>query len=128
MAYHIVDPEEVEPMEGRSADARAITEAAGFERRNAKLGLRLYDAAPGEQLPLVFHLHEEQVEAFYVLEGPLHVETPDKEYVVETGQTFIAEPGNPHRAYNPETARGDIKVLAAGAPSVDDAKQYDPDE
>lgn len=128
MAYHIIDPEDVEPMKDRSAQALPITEAAGFERRNAKLGIRLYHAAPGEQLPLAYHLHREQVEAFYVISGPLVVETPEEAYTVETDQTFIAEPGSPHLAYNPESARSAIKVLAIGAPSVDDAERFDPAE
>lgn len=128
MGYHVVDPADIEPMEGRSAEARSISEAVGMERRNAKLGMRLYDADPGEQLPLFYHYHEEQVEAFYVLDGTLHIETPEDEFVVESGQTFVVDPGNPHRAYNPETADGRVRVFAVGAPSVDDGQQYDPDE
>lgn len=104
MGYHVVNPEEVEPMEGRSAETLPIGEAAGLKRRDDKLGLRLYVADPGEQLPLRYHYHDEQVEAFYVVEGTLHVETPEGEYVVEADWTFV------------------------GAPSVEDAHAYEPEE
>lgn len=128
MGYHVIDPAEVDPMEGRSAEAVPVGEEAGLTRRDDKLGLRLYVADPGEQLPMQYHYHDEQVEAFYVLEGCLHVETPAGEHVVETDQVFVVEPGSPHRAFNPPDADGAARVLAIGAPSLQDAHAYDPDE
>lgn len=122
MAYHVVDPEDVEPLPDRDATARSISDHVGLEM----LGLRRYTAAPGEQLPLSYHVHEEQEEAFYVTAGELHVETPEREYVVPAGQVFIAEPKSPHRAFNPDDAEDDAMVLAVGAPSVDDVSSYDP--
>lgn len=121
MAYHIVDPTELDPMPDRDATARSISEHAGLET----LGLRLYHADPGEQIPLAYHYHDEQEEAFYTLKGELHVETPDGELVVPAGQLFVVNPGNPHRAYNPADATGSVEVLAVGAPSVDDVHGYD---
>ena len=117
MGYHVVDPEDVAPMPDRSAEARSISEAVGLDN----FGLRVYHAAPGEQIPKRYHYHDEQEEAFYVIGGTLHVETPEQEYVVEQGRIFIAEPGSAHRAYNPASAAGDLRVLAIGAPSVHDA-------
>lgn len=35
-------------------------------------------------------------------------------------------PGSPQRAFNPDSADGPVRVLAIGAPSVDDAQKYDP--
>lgn len=128
MGYHVIDPEELEPFEGRSADTRSISEAAGMERRNAKLGLRVYDASPGEQLPMTYHYHDEQVEVFYVLEGDLHVETPEGEFVVHEDRAIVIEPGNPHRAFNPTEADSAVRALAIGAPSVEDHHVYDPGE
>lgn len=122
MGYHVVDPADVEPMEDRSAEARSISEAVGLKN----FGLRLYHGAPGEQIPKRYHYHDEQEEAFYVVEGTLHVETPDREYVVPAGQLFVAEPGSPHRAFNPDDAGADVRVLAVGAPSVHDAHGYEP--
>lgn len=122
MAYHVVDPADVEPMPDRDATARSVSNHVGLET----LGLRVYSAAPGEQVPLVYHYHDEQEEAFYVLEGELHVETPDREYVVPAGRLFVVEPGRPHRAFNPGDASGTVEVLAIGAPSVDDGHAYEP--
>ena len=121
MAYHVVDPDAIEPMPDRSATARSISDHVGL----SVLGLRRYEAAPGEQVPLVYHYHDEQEEAFYVVAGELHVETPEREYVVPAGQVFVAEPGNPHRAFNPGDAEADVVVVAVGAPSVDDAHEYE---
>lgn len=127
MGYHHIDPETLEQWDDRPVDVYSLSTAAGLEYQDSNLGLRLYEAAPGEQPPLSYHYHDEQVEAFYVLEGTLHVETPDEEFTVETDQAFFVEPGSPHRAYNPADATEPVRVLAFGAPSVDDAHPYDPD-
>ena len=68
------------------------------------------------------------MECFFVLSGTLHVETPEEEYVVETGQALFVDPGSPQRAFNPDDADASTRVLVVGAPSVDDAHVYDPDE
>lgn len=122
MGYHTIDPSSIEPLDDRPVDARSISDVAGLEN----VGLRVYNADPGEQLPLAYHQHEQQEEAFFVVEGTLHVETPAEEFVVEEGNVFVAEPESPHRAFNPEDAPVTLQVLAVGAPSVDDASPYDP--
>lgn len=121
MAYHHVDPDDLEPLAGRSADAVSVADAVG----HLVLGSRRYHAEPGEQLPLTYHVHSRQEELFYVLEGDLHVETPEAEYVVGEGEVFAVEPGDPHRAFNPDDADGPVRVFAVGAPSVDDAGPYE---
>ena len=128
MGYHLIDPAELEQLDDRPADVRSLSEAAGLTTRDDKLGLRIYEADPGEMVPLAYHYHDDQVEAFYVLSGELHVETPEQEYVVPANQALVVEPGSPHRAFNPDDAAGPVKVLAIGAPSVDDAHVYDPDD
>ena len=125
MGYHLVDPEDIEQLDDRPADVRSLTGAVGFTPRESPLGIRLYEAAPGEQLPLSYHYHDEQLEAFYVLEGTLHVETPDGDVQVGADRAFVVEPGNPHRAYNPADSAESVRVLAVGAPSVDDAHTYE---
>jgi mannose-6-phosphate isomerase-like protein (cupin superfamily) len=100
--------------------------AAGYEYRNATSGMRVYELPPGEQSGPSYHYHDEQVEAFYVLAGTLHVKTPEEEYVVEADQAFFVDPGSPQRAYNPAEADAPVRVLAIGAPSVDDAHPYEP--
>jgi mannose-6-phosphate isomerase-like protein (cupin superfamily) len=121
MAYHVVDPTALDQLDDRDASVQSISHHVGLET----LGLRVYRADPGEQLPLAFHYHDEQEEAFYVLAGELHVETPNEEFAVPAGQLFVVEPGNPHRAFNPASAADAVEVLAMGAPSVDDVHAYD---
>jgi mannose-6-phosphate isomerase-like protein (cupin superfamily) len=127
MGYYLVDPAVIDQLDDRDVDVRSLSAAAGLETRDSPLGLRVYEADPGQQLPLTYHYHNTQVEAFYVLDGTLSVETPDKEFTVETDQAFVVHPGNPHRAYNPQDADDAVRVLAVGAPSVDDGHAYDPD-
>ena len=128
MGYHLVDPADLEQWDDRPVDVRSISTAAGLDYQASPLGLRVYEAAPGEQFGLSYHYHDEQVEVFYVLAGRLHVETPDEEYVVEEDQAFVVEPDSPQRAYNPADADEPVRALAMGAPSVDDAHPYEPDE
>lgn len=126
MGYHLVDPDELDQWDDRPTDVWSLSIAAGYDYQDSKLGLRIYELAPGEQSSLRYHYHDEQVEVFYVLEGTLHVETPDNEYVVETDQALFVDPGSPQRAFNPDSADTATRVLAIGAPSVDDAHTYDP--
>jgi mannose-6-phosphate isomerase-like protein (cupin superfamily) len=126
MGYHLVDPDDLDQWDDRPADVRSLSVAAGYDYQGSNLGLRVYELAPGEQPGLTYHYHDEQVEAFYVLSGTLHVETPDGEFVVEADQAFFVDPGSPQRAFNPDDAETSVRVLAIGAPSVDDAQPYDP--
>jgi mannose-6-phosphate isomerase-like protein (cupin superfamily) len=128
MGYHLVDPDDLDQWDDRPTDVRSLSVAAGYDYQDSKLGARVYELAPGEQSGLAYHSHDEQVELFFVLEGTLHVETPEKEYVVETGQALFVDPGSPQRAFNPDDAEASVRVLAVGAPSVDDAHPYDPEE
>lgn len=122
MGYHVVDVDEVEPEPDRPSEKRSITDAAGLQQ----VGVHVYGAAPGEQVPLAYHSHDEQEEVMYVLEGSLSVETPERTYEVAAGETFVAEPGSPHRAYNPADADRPVRLVAIGAPSVDDVSEYEP--
>lgn len=116
MGYHVIDPDGIDPAEGRPSEMRNIAEAVGLDN----LGLRLYRVAPGEDMPLYRHYHEQQEEVFYVVEGTLSVETPDRTYTVPTGSFFIAEPGNEHRSFCDASAPAPAVVVAMGAPAVDD--------
>lgn len=122
MGYHVVDPEAITPTPDRPCDLRSISGAVGL----SNLGLNVYEAAPGEQVPLAYHVHDEQEEAFYVCEGTLHVETPERTYEVAAGECFAAEAESPHRAYNPEDADATVRLLAVGAPAIDDVSEYEP--
>ena len=122
MGYHVIDPAALDPIPDRPSDTRSISDAAGL----TQLGMRLYHVDPGEDVPLSgLHYHDQQEEAFYVVDGELRVETPDEEYVVATGEVFVAEPGSPHRAFVAADATETATVVAVGAPSVDDAHSYE---
>jgi len=128
MGHHHVRVSDLEQWDDRPVDVRSISAAAGLDYQDAPLGLRVYEADPGEQLPLTYHYHDEQTEAFYVLEGELHVETPDGGLVIGADEVLVVDPGDPHRAYNPADAAAPVRALAVGAPSADDAHEYDPEE
>ena len=124
MGYHVVDVDSVEPETGRPCECRKLADAAGL----SAMAVNRFRAAPGEQLPLAYHHHETQEEAFYVVSGTLGVETPDRTYEVDENGLFAVDPGSPQRAYNPSDATEDVVVLAVGAPpAANDAVAYDPD-
>jgi mannose-6-phosphate isomerase-like protein (cupin superfamily) len=104
MGYHLVDPDDLDQWDDRPADVRSLSTAAGYDYQDSNLGLRVYELPPGEQAGLSYHYHDEQVEAFYVLAGTLHVETPEEEFVVESDQAFFVDPGSPQRAFNLDEA------------------------
>lgn len=124
MGYRVVDPEREPDSDDRPADLRRLTAAAGL----SNVAVNRYRATPGQQIPLAYHSHDEQEEAFFVVEGVMHVETPEQTYEVPTGSLFAAAPDSPHRAYNPADADGPLTVLAIGAPQTEgDAHAYDPE-
>lgn len=123
MGYHTLDPADLDPTPDRPCDQRSITDAAGLEN----FALNVYTAAPGESIPLAYHVHDEQEEAFYVVSGALTVETPDGDFDVCEGEVFVAEPQSPHFAFVPEDADEPAKAVAVGAPNVDDVAPYDPE-
>ncbi|WP_049983835.1 cupin domain-containing protein [Halorubrum sp. BV1] len=123
MGYRVVDANAVDPAPDRPSECRKLSEPGGLEHA----AINRFRAEPGEQLPLAYHYHETQQEAFYVLSGTLAVETPDGTYDVETDDLFVVDPESPQRAYNPDDADGPVTVLAIGAPpAADDAVAYDP--
>jgi len=122
MGYHVVDPDELTPEPDRPSDMFYVSEAAGLEN----LGLRTYDVEPGEDVPLSgLHYHDEQEEVFYVIEGELAVETPERTYAIPEGQFFVAEPGSAHRAHNPAEADEAVRIVGIGAPPISDGHPYE---
>ena len=125
MGYHVVDTDEVDPDPDRPCTRRSLSELAGL----SEMAINRFEADPGDQLPLAYHYHETQEEAFYVLSGTLHVETPEGDLTVPEGGVFAADPESPHRAYNPGDAEAAVELLAVGAPPADDdAVAYDPED
>ena len=122
MGYRVVDADEVELDPDRPCDMRRLGTAAAL----SKAALNRFPPRPGEQIPLAYHYHDEQEEAFYVLGGTVHVETPEGTYELGPDDLFAVDPGSPQRAYCPEDADGPADVLAVGAPPVsDDAHVYE---
>ena len=121
MGYHHVDVGAIEPTPDRPSTQRSLSAAAGL----AQLGAHVYEVAPGEQIALAYHYHDQQEELFYVMSGTIAVETPDETFSVGTDEAFAVEPESPQRASVPESADGPARVLVVGAPAVDDAHAYD---
>ncbi|PSQ59525.1 MAG: hypothetical protein BRD23_04175 [Halobacteriales archaeon SW_9_67_25] len=49
MGYHLVDPAELDQWDDRPTDVRSLSAAAGYEYHDSKIGMRVYDLAPGDQ-------------------------------------------------------------------------------
>lgn len=122
MGYQVIDPATMEPTADHPCDRRSITEAAGL----STLALAVYELAPGDELAAMYHYHEFREEALWVLSGALTIETPEREYVVEEGDVFVAEPESPIRPFNPPAATQPVRVIGAGAPLYDIGRPYDP--
>ncbi|WP_248895871.1 cupin domain-containing protein [Haloplanus halobius] len=123
MGYTVVDTDEVAPEPDRPCTLRRLADAAGL----SQMALNRFTADPGEQLPLAYHYHDEQEEAFYVLSGTLHVETPEGPFEIAEDGLFAVDPDSPQRAYNPADADETVDVIAIGAPPAsDDAHAYEP--
>ena len=141
MGYELIDVSEHEPLPDRSATGVEISDhyvpsgepMEGESTRGPEnVGLRVYEAEPGESLGGGMHYHEEQEEILYVLEGTLSVETPETTYRVGPGQALVVEPESPQRAFNPEDADESVSVVAIGAPSYrvlgrNDSRPYEPE-
>jgi mannose-6-phosphate isomerase-like protein (cupin superfamily) len=124
MGYRVVDPDELDTVPDRPCELRRVSDAAGL----SNVAVNRFSAAPGEQLPLAYHYHDEQEELFFVVSGTLAVETPEETYEIPAGSFFAVDPGSPQRAYNPDDATDRVTVVAVGAPAVSgDAHAYDPD-
>ena len=122
MGYHHLDPADLPPTEEYPCDRRGISDAAAL----VSLHAATYTMTPGEQLPRTYHYHEQREELFYVVDGTVTVETPEREYVVEAGEVLVAEPDSPHRAFVPDDAERSATVLGVGAPKTDVALPYEP--
>ena len=124
MGYQVVDPETVTPVDGRPCELRRLSAATEL----SNIAINKFRAGPGDQLPLAYHYHESQQEAFYILHGTLSVETPTQIVTVETGELPTVDTESPQRAYNSRDAEEDVVALAVGAPAVDgDVVAYDPE-
>jgi len=123
MGYHVISIDDIEPHPEHECDRRTLKHAVDLDH----VGMSLYTAEPGQQVPQHYHLHETQEELFYVIEGVMNVETPEEEFIVEENEVFVVEPGNYHRAFSPESADGVLRVVAVGGPRVSDGVIHEDD-
>ncbi|MFB6156282.1 MAG: cupin domain-containing protein [Haloferacaceae archaeon] len=122
MGYHHVDPSTLPAAPDRPCTKRSVSDACDLEN----LAVHVYEVDPGEEIPLAYHYHDEQEELFHVTEGELHVDTPDREYVVGAGEAFVVEPESPQFAFVPEDGEP-TTALVVGAPPIDDVHPYEGD-
>ncbi len=101
MDYAVVDPEGLEPEDDRPCDCRKLSEPAGLEQ----LAINCFRAEPGEQIPLAYHYHEIQAEAFVVQSGVLHVETPEGSLRFQQGRRSRRSRERPTERTTPTTPR-----------------------
>ena len=104
MGYHHVRDADLEAAPDRPSTKRSISDACGLEN----LAAHVYEVAPGEEIPLAYHYHDEQEEVF----------------VVPAGDAFVCEPERPQFALVPEDGTA-TTVLVVGAPAVDDVHPYE---
>ena len=121
VSYHHVDATALPAAPDRPSTKRSISDTAGL----SNLAAHRYEVAPGEAVPLAYHVHDEQEELFYVLSGELHVETPEGEYAVGADEAFAVDPESPQRAFVPADGEP-TAALVVGAPPADDVRAYDP--
>lgn len=124
MGHHVIDFGAIEPHPMHECDRRSLQAAVDLEH----LGMSIYTAEPGQQIPQQYHYHDTQEELLYVIEGEMHVETPEGELTVGANEVFVAEPNAPHRAFNHPDAAGPVRVVAVGGPMIKDGHNYSPEE
>lgn len=92
---------------------KEVDEAVGA----TAFGFNVVTADAGERIPWGYHRHPDHEELFYVLDGSLVVETPEREYEVAAGEAFFVPRGKPQRAVAGEQG---CRLVAAGAPKATD--------
>lgn len=112
-AYRKVDVDEIADVPSPTTHKKEVDEAVGA----TTFGFNVYEVAPGEEVPWGYHYHPEHEELFYVLEGTLHVKTPDGEYEVGADEAFFVPAGAPNFAYADDER---VRFVAVGAPKESD--------
>jgi mannose-6-phosphate isomerase-like protein (cupin superfamily) len=71
------------------------------------------------------HLHRQQTEVFYVLEGQAKMKIGGKEFAAQPGDAFICGPGDRHRLWNQSGADFRLVVFKINKPEEDDTAWCD---
>jgi quercetin dioxygenase-like cupin family protein len=67
------------------------------------------------------HLHREQTEVFYVLEGQAVIEIGGEEFLARPGDAFICSPGDGHSLWNQSDRDFRLVVFKINRPDKDDS-------
>jgi mannose-6-phosphate isomerase-like protein (cupin superfamily) len=67
------------------------------------------------------HLHEQQTEVFYVLEGQAVIEIGGEEFLAQAGDAFICSPEDRHRLWNQSDREFRLVVFKINKPQADDS-------
>jgi quercetin dioxygenase-like cupin family protein len=67
------------------------------------------------------HLHREQTEVFYVLEGQAAIEIGGQEFLAQPGDAFICSPGDQHSLWNQTDRDFRLVVFKINRPEEDDS-------
>jgi quercetin dioxygenase-like cupin family protein len=67
------------------------------------------------------HLHRQQTEVFYVLEGQAVIEIDGEEYPAGPGDAFICSPGDRHNLWNQSDREFRLVVFKINKPQADDS-------
>jgi len=93
--------------------------------------------APGHLLQVVtvsphtkqrLHLHRQQTEVFYVLEGQAAIEIGGEEFTAQPGDAFICSPGDKHSLWNQSGEDFRLVVFKINKPEEDDTAWCDSHE
>ena len=66
------------------------------------------------------HLHRQQTEVFYVLEGQAKMKIGGKEFAAQPGDAFICSPGDRHSLWNQSGEDFRLAVFKINKPEEDD--------
>jgi quercetin dioxygenase-like cupin family protein len=66
------------------------------------------------------HLHREQTEVFYILEGEALIHIGGQDYVARSGDAFICDPGDTHSLWNQSDEDLKVVVFKINKPEEDD--------
>ena len=66
------------------------------------------------------HLHRQQTEVFYVLEGQAVIKIGGEEFVARPGDAFVCSPGDHHSLWNRSDEDFRLVVFKINTPAVDD--------
>jgi mannose-6-phosphate isomerase-like protein (cupin superfamily) len=67
------------------------------------------------------HLHKQQTEVFYVLEGQALIEIGGQEFLAQPGDAFICSPGDRHSLWNQTGRVFRLLVFKINRPEEDDS-------